>query len=82
MDLEYSAEIDGTVWRGVAVVPKSYFPEGFDKWNAYAIHGTEDTERIYKALYPVPGTNPVTVKAARLILVVLATVKCVLESLT
>lgn len=58
LDLEYSAEIDGTVWRGVAVVPKSYFPEGFDKWNAYAIHGTEDTERIYKALYPVPGTNP------------------------
>ena len=33
-------------------------------------------------MYPVPGTKPVTVKAARLILVVLATVKCVLESLT
>jgi len=58
LDLEYSAEIDGKVWRGVAVIPKSYFPEGFDKWNAYAIHGTEETERVYKALFPVPGANP------------------------
>ena len=33
-------------------------------------------------IYSVPGTNPVTVKAARLILVVLATVKWVLESFT
>ena len=34
-----------------------YFPPGVAKFNAYAIHGT-DPNRIYEALFPVPGPFP------------------------
>ena len=49
---------------------------------SYSYYLPFEFEESITMMYPVPGTNPVTVKAARLILVVLATVKCVLESFT
>jgi len=57
LDLDYKASIDGQVWKGVANIPKSYFPDNFDKWNAYAISGTGEN-RVYKSLFPVPGEAP------------------------
>lgn len=41
-------------WTGDAIIPMEYFPPNVDKFNAYSIHGPAD-ERIYKALFPVPG---------------------------
>ena len=38
-------------------VPKAYFPDGFDQWNAYSISGTGES-RAYKSLFPVPGEAP------------------------
>ncbi|XP_075471528.1 UPF0462 protein C4orf33 homolog isoform X2 [Ascaphus truei] len=42
-----------TTWNGCALLPWDYFPPSVDKFNAYAIHGSE-LERTYEALYPVP----------------------------
>ncbi|XP_019349908.1 UPF0462 protein C4orf33 isoform X1 [Alligator mississippiensis] len=42
-----------TKWEGRAHLPWSYFPPSTDKFNAFAIHGSED-KRTYEALYPVP----------------------------
>ncbi|CAH2300946.1 Hypothetical predicted protein [Pelobates cultripes] len=42
-----------TRWKGTAVLPWDYFPPLVDKFNAYAIHGSQ-SERTYEALYPVP----------------------------
>jgi len=55
--LVYEAEIKGDMWKGVARIPKTYFPDNFDVWNAYAIHGTGD-DKVYKSLFPVPGDAP------------------------
>ena len=38
-------------WTGYAKIPVEYFPPNMDKFNAYGIHGTNDS-RIYEALYP------------------------------
>jgi len=40
-------------WTGKAYIPASYFPVNVTKFNAYAIHGKDET-RTYLALYPVP----------------------------
>ncbi|XP_007523241.2 UPF0462 protein C4orf33 homolog [Erinaceus europaeus] len=40
-------------WEGRAHLPWSYFPPDVTKFNAYAIHGSEQ-QRRYEALYPVP----------------------------
>ncbi|XP_019389528.1 PREDICTED: UPF0462 protein C4orf33-like isoform X3 [Crocodylus porosus] len=42
-----------TKWEGRAHLPWSYFPPSTDKFNAFAIHGSED-KRTYEALYPLP----------------------------
>ncbi|XP_042715967.1 UPF0462 protein C4orf33 homolog isoform X2 [Chrysemys picta bellii] len=42
-----------TKWEGRAHLPWSYFPPCTDKFNAFAIHGSE-AKRTYEALYPVP----------------------------
>ena len=57
--MQYHAHINekDKSWTGKAVVPKKYFPSGVNKFNAYAING-QDEDRIYKALYPVPGSQP------------------------
>ena len=57
--MQYHAHINekDKSWTGKAVVPKKYFPSGVNKFNAYAING-QDEDRIYKALYPVPGPQP------------------------
>jgi len=57
LPLEYQASIQGKIWTGVAKIPKAYFPDGFDKWNAYSISGTGD-DRSFKALFPAPGEAP------------------------
>jgi len=49
----YVAEINGTKnrWTGRAVIPNCYLPPDITKFNAYAIHGSDDL-RIYKSLFP------------------------------
>lgn len=38
-------------WTGYARIPEDYFPPDVDKFNAYAIHGTNEN-RMYESLYP------------------------------
>jgi len=57
LPLEYQATIIGELWKGEAKVPKAYFPDGFDQWNAYSISGTGES-RAYKSLFSVPGEAP------------------------
>jgi len=40
-------------WTGSALIPTGYFPPKITKFNAFAIHGTDDS-RVYEALYPAP----------------------------
>uniref|UniRef100_A0A8D0H7E4 Chromosome 4 open reading frame 33 n=1 Tax=Sphenodon punctatus TaxID=8508 RepID=A0A8D0H7E4_SPHPU len=40
-------------WDGRVHIPWSYFPSSTNKFNAYAIHGSE-AKRTYEALYHVP----------------------------
>ncbi|XP_037026585.1 UPF0462 protein C4orf33 homolog isoform X2 [Bradysia coprophila] len=49
----YSAKIDGKTWSGTYVIPFEYLPPNVAKFNAYAIHGTDDA-RQYLALFPTP----------------------------
>lgn len=53
LDLNYTAEIDDAskTWKGSAIIPLEYFPPEVTKFNAYAIHGSENG-RQYEALYP------------------------------
>uniref|UniRef100_A0A2L2YBX4 Uncharacterized protein n=1 Tax=Parasteatoda tepidariorum TaxID=114398 RepID=A0A2L2YBX4_PARTP len=53
LPVDYTAQITGNSWTGVAKIPKSYFPPNVTHFNAYAIHGTGDG-RTYEALFPVP----------------------------
>jgi len=59
LPVDYKSEIsiDSDSWTGVARIPKSYFPPGVDKFNAYAIHGPAN-DRKYEALYEVSGPEP------------------------
>ncbi|KAM4708130.1 UPF0462 protein C4orf33 homolog isoform 2-T2 [Discoglossus pictus] len=43
-------------WSGSALLPWDYFPSSVDKFNAYAIHGSE-LKRTYEALYPIPEND-------------------------
>ncbi|XP_029448482.1 UPF0462 protein C4orf33 homolog [Rhinatrema bivittatum] len=54
-ELALTCEVDRkeTRWEGRAYLPWSYFPPCVNKFNAYAIHGSE-ARRTYEALYPVP----------------------------
>lgn len=56
--LDYKAEIKGARWSGVARVPVHYFPKGVNRFNAYSISGEKDEDKIYKALFAVPGEQP------------------------
>lgn len=49
----YSANIDGKEWSGSYVVPSEYIPANPSKFNAYAIHGSNEA-RQYLALFPTP----------------------------
>ncbi|XP_069782089.1 UPF0462 protein C4orf33 homolog isoform X3 [Narcine bancroftii] len=53
LDLKYDAAIHDQNWEGKALLPWSYFPDGVNKFNAYAIHGSGD-KRVYEALFPIP----------------------------
>ena len=59
--LEYTVSIDhqSNTWSGEASIPVAYLPPSVNKFNAFAIHGT-DPDRCYEALYPQkePITNP------------------------
>lgn len=61
LPMEYTAIIspDKTSWQGVAIIPVDYLPPRVDKFNAFAIHGT-DPNRFYEQLYPqkAPLTQP------------------------
>lgn len=49
----YSAKIHDKEWSGSYVIPSNYIPANLSKFNAYAIHGT-DNARQYLALFPTP----------------------------
>ncbi|GFX24335.1 UPF0462 protein C4orf33 [Trichonephila clavipes] len=55
LPVEYQATINqqNNTWRGIASIPKTYFPPGVNRFNAYTIHGSGDG-RQYEALFPVP----------------------------
>jgi len=59
LPLEYKASIDREkkTWSGEARVPGSYFPPNVTRWNAYAIHGTDES-RTYEALFESSGPQP------------------------
>ncbi|CAG5131402.1 unnamed protein product [Candidula unifasciata] len=52
----FSADISGNTWTGQAVLPRSYFPPGVTKFNAYAIHG-QGSNRVYESLYPAKNLD-------------------------
>ena len=45
LPMDYSAKIDEErkMWTGIARVPADYFPPNVNRWNAYAIHGTDES---------------------------------------
>ena len=53
LELTYNCEIYENKWTGSAVIPWDYFPSETNKFNAFAMHGTND-KRVYEALFPVP----------------------------
>ncbi|XP_051993909.1 UPF0462 protein C4orf33 homolog [Xyrauchen texanus] len=53
LPLSFHASIEGKIWKGEALLPWRYFPQGVNKMNSYAIHGS-GAGRTYEALYPVP----------------------------
>lgn len=54
LPLEYAARISGSRWRGAALIPENYIPEGAFSGNAYAIYGRAGKRR-HLALYPLSG---------------------------
>lgn len=56
LEIRYTASIDGDRWRGEALIPWKYLPARPNRFNCYAIHGTEP--RRYLAMTPVPGPQP------------------------
>jgi len=55
--LDYTARVTGAFWRGLALIPWSYLPDGPYRLNAFAMHG-EGPARRYLAMTPVPGDKP------------------------
>ncbi|XP_043917605.1 UPF0462 protein C4orf33 homolog isoform X2 [Protopterus annectens] len=53
LNVKYEASIKGDKWSGEAFLPWNMFPPGINKFNAYAIHGSEE-KRTYEALFPLP----------------------------
>lgn len=57
MPLDFTATIEGARWRGSAWVPASRLPPGWDRVNAFAIHG-EGEARRFLAHQPAGGEAP------------------------
>ena len=57
LPIQYESRIEGSTWKGRALIPSSYVPPGELRVNAYAIHGPV-TDRSYFAAVPVPGERP------------------------
>ncbi len=57
LPLAFGADVQGARWRGRAVVPFAYLPEGELSGNAYSIHGVGPRRR-YLAAHEVPGERP------------------------
>uniref|UniRef100_T1JMM5 Uncharacterized protein n=1 Tax=Strigamia maritima TaxID=126957 RepID=T1JMM5_STRMM len=55
LPLKVTTRIDkeAKTWTGIAHIPSTYFPKNVTKFNAYAIHGKDET-RTYMSLYPAP----------------------------
>uniref|UniRef100_A0A8C5SI04 Chromosome 4 open reading frame 33 n=1 Tax=Laticauda laticaudata TaxID=8630 RepID=A0A8C5SI04_LATLA len=53
LPLKFEVSRATTKWRGHAHLPWNFFPPNTDRFNAFAIHGT-DVNRTYEALYPIP----------------------------
>lgn len=57
MALDYRATIEADRWRARARVPLAWLPVGWDRVNAFAIHG-QGAERRYLAWRPAGGEAP------------------------
>jgi len=55
--LEYSAEITGDRWKGIAHIPYDILPEHIHRFNFFAIHGAGEARR-YLCHSPLPHTHP------------------------
>ncbi|ETE69092.1 hypothetical protein L345_05116 [Ophiophagus hannah] len=53
LPLKFEVSRSTTKWRGCAHLPWNFFPPNTDRFNAFAIHGS-DMNRTYEALYPIP----------------------------
>ncbi|XDV14719.1 hypothetical protein PO909_014921 [Leuciscus waleckii] len=53
LPLSFNADTKNKIWKGEALLPWRYFPQGINKMNSYAIHGS-GAGRTYESLYPVP----------------------------
>uniref|UniRef100_A0A8C6VEK6 Chromosome 4 open reading frame 33 n=1 Tax=Naja naja TaxID=35670 RepID=A0A8C6VEK6_NAJNA len=53
LPLKFEVSRATTKWRGRAHLPWNFFPPNTDRFNAFAIHGS-DMNRTYEALYPIP----------------------------
>ncbi len=53
--LEYRAALEGSRWRGRALVARALLPAGLARYNAHAIHGLGPRRRYLSAV-PAPGT--------------------------
>ncbi|TMS39583.1 hypothetical protein L596_006083 [Steinernema carpocapsae] len=56
LDLVVKNAFIGNTWRCTFEIPITYLPFKVNKFNAYAIHGTEPN-RVYEALHPVTDGN-------------------------
>lgn len=52
--IHYDTNVDGSRWTGSARIPHAWIPDGCDRLNAYAIHGTGSARR-YLAWQPSPA---------------------------
>ena len=55
--LDYTVDIDGGRWRGVARIPVDWLPVRTDRLNTFAMHGTL-SERRHLAWKPTGGRHP------------------------
>ncbi|XP_013907579.1 PREDICTED: UPF0462 protein C4orf33 homolog isoform X2 [Thamnophis sirtalis] len=53
LPLKFEVSRATTKWSGRAHLPWNFFPPNTDRFNAFAIHGS-DVNRTYEALYPIP----------------------------
>lgn len=57
LPIDFAATIEGSRWRGRAIVPSDYLPSGPLRGNAFAMHGAVP-DRRYSAAFATEGSQP------------------------